>query len=251
VCTTNSKECGDCIEGYQALSVQIKYCMRYINFKKKVTMGILEDIKKGVIDMKVEETAELTKKALDEGLKPERVLKEALIPAMNLVGDEYERGERFVPEMFLSADSMKGAVEILRPLLVGSGIEPAGKVVMGTVKGDLHDIGQNLVCMMLEGAGFEVHNLGVEVPAERFVEAVKEVGAHLVGISALLTTTMVHMHGVIEALKRAGLRKQVKVMVGGAPVTNDYADKIGADGYGPDASAAVKLAKELMTQLKS
>jgi len=213
-------------------------------------MGVLEDLKQNVIEMEVERAIELTQKALDEGLGAEEILNKALIPAMDVVGEQYERGEKYVPEMLLSAHAMKGAMGLLRPLLVESGVEMKGRVVIGTVEGDLHDIGQNLVGMMLEGAGFEVHNLGAEVPAEEFVKGAKEHEADLVGMSALLTTTMLHMPEVIEALKENGLRDRVKVMIGGAPVTQEYADEIGADGYAPDAASAVKLAERLMTELK-
>lgn len=213
-------------------------------------MGVLENLKQSVIEMEVERTAELTRKALDEGLDAEDILNKALVPAMDTVGEQYEAGERYVPEMLLSAHAMKGAMGKLRPLLAQSGVEPKGRVVMGTVEGDLHDIGQNLVGMMLEGAGFEVYNLGAEVPAERFVEEAKEHGANLVGLSALLTTTMVHMPEVIEALEENRLRDRVKVMIGGAPVTQEYADEIGADGYAPNAASAVKLAERLAAEPK-
>ena len=213
-------------------------------------MAVLDDLKASVIDMEVEKTAELTQKALDDGLGAEEILDKALIPAMDIVGEQYERGEKYVPEMLLSAQAMKGAMKLLRPLLVSSGAKMKGRVVMGTVEGDLHDIGQNLVGMMLEGAGFEVYNLGAEVSAEEFVKGVKEHKANLVGLSALLTTTMLHMPEVIDALKEAGLRDQVKVMIGGAPVSQEYADEIGADGYAPDAASAVKLAERLVAELK-
>lgn len=213
-------------------------------------MAVLEDLKASVIDMEVERTVELTQRALDEGLSAEEILNKALVPAMDVVGEQYERGEKYVPEMLLSAHAMKGAMELLRPLLVESGVEMKGKVVMGTVEGDLHDIGQNLVGMMLEGAGFEVYNLGAETPAEEFVKGAEEHEANLVGMSALLTTTMLHMPEVIEALKENGLRDRVKVIIGGAPVTQDYAEEIGADGYAPDAASAVKLAEQLAAELK-
>jgi 5-methyltetrahydrofolate--homocysteine methyltransferase len=214
-------------------------------------MEVLEELKASVIGMELERAAELTKKALDGGLDPERILKEALIPAMDAVGEEYEQGKRYIPEMLVSAEAMKSAMEILRPLLTKSRVEPMGRVVIGTVEGDLHDIGKNLVAMMLEGGGFEVHDLGTEVTADRFVEAVREYNADLVGMSALLTTTMVYMPKVIEALKEASLQDKVKVMVGGAPLTQEYADEIGADGYAPDAASAVKLAKRLLKELRS
>ena len=165
---------------------------------------------------------------------------------MDVVGREYEEGERYIPEMLISAEAMKAAMEVLRPKLVETGAKPRGKVVIGTVEGDLHDIGKNLVAMMLEGAGFEVIDLGVEVTAKQFVHAVGEHKPDILGMSALITTTMVHMPEVIEALKQTGLRNKVKVMVGGAPITQEYADEIGADGYAPDAASAVELAKRLV-----
>lgn len=209
-------------------------------------MGVLDDLKQSVIDMEVDKATELTQKALDEGMEAEKVLNEALVPAMDAVGDQYEKGERYVPEMLLSAQAMKGGMQLLRPLLAESGVEPKGRIVIGTVEGDLHDIGQNLVSMMLEGAGFEVTNLGAETPAEEFVSAAKDNNANIVGLSALLTTTMTHMPEIIDALKENGLRDNVKVMVGGAPVSQDYSDEIGADGYASDASSAVKLAEKLI-----
>jgi len=208
-------------------------------------MSILDELKTRVIDMDVPGVAELTRKALGEGSSAEEILNKSLIPAMEIVGDEYEYGDRYIPEMLLSADAMKGAMNILRPVLVGSGVKMQGKVVIGTVEGDLHEIGMNLVSVMLEGAGFEVCNLGIEVPAEKFVKAVKEHEANLLGMSALLTTTMLNMKVVIEALQEAGMREKVRVMIGGAPVTQDYADEIGADGYASDAPSATELAKQL------
>ncbi|MFP4136641.1 MAG: corrinoid protein [Candidatus Acetothermia bacterium] len=206
---------------------------------------LLEDLGQAVFDMDEDTTVELTEKAIDEGMDPEVILNDSLVPAMDEVGEEYEKGERYVPEMLLSAEAMKGAMKLLRPLLAESGVEPAGIVVIGTVEGDLHDIGQNLVSMMLEGAGFEVINLGAETPAEEFVEAVKENDANVLGMSALLTTTMTHMPDVIEALEEEGIRDQVEVAIGGAPVSQDYADEIGADGYAADAAAAVNLVKDM------
>jgi 5-methyltetrahydrofolate--homocysteine methyltransferase len=206
---------------------------------------LLEDLGQAVFDMDEDTTVELTEEAIDEGMDPEVILNDSLVPAMDEVGEEYEKGERYVPEMLLSAEAMKGAMGLLRPLLAESGVEPAGIVVLGTVEGDLHDIGQNLVSMMLEGAGFEVTNLGAETPAEEFVEAVKENDANVLGMSALLTTTMTHMPDVIEALEEEGVREQVDVAIGGAPVSQDYADEIGADGYAADAAAAVNLVKDM------
>lgn len=207
---------------------------------------MLEELKQAVLSGDEERAAELTKKALSEGTEPAKILNEALVPAMDIVGKEYEEGKRYIPEMLISAEAMKAAMEVLRPKLVETGVKPRGKVVIGTVEGDLHDIGKNLVAMMLEGAGFEVVDLGTEVTAERFVQAVREHKPDILGMSALLTTTMVHMPEVIEALKREGLRDGVKVIVGGAPVTQEYAEKIGADGYAPDAANAVELAKHLL-----
>jgi 5-methyltetrahydrofolate--homocysteine methyltransferase len=185
-------------------------------------------------------------RALEENLEAETILKQAMMPAMQEVGRLFEEGEYFVPEMLVAARAMQTGLSLLKPKLVQADVAPAGKVVAGTVKGDLHDIGKNLVCMMLEGAAFEIIDLGTDVPPERFVEAVQTSGAQLLALSALLTTTMPNMKQTIEALQRAGLRQQVKVMVGGAPVTETFARQIGADGYAPDASRAVALAKSLM-----
>ena len=208
---------------------------------------MLKELKRAVLEGDEERAAELTRSVLEEGIEPARILNEGLVPAMDVVGREYEEGERYIPEMLISAEAMKAAMEVLRPKLVETGAKPRGKVVIGTVEGDLHDIGKNLVAMMLEGAGFEVIDLGTEVTAEQFVQAVEEHNPDIVGMSALLTTTMVHMPEVIEALKKAGLRDdKVKVIVGGAPITQEYADKIGADGYAPDAASAVELAKRLV-----
>jgi len=206
---------------------------------------MLDKIKQAVLDGEMEGIAELTNQALAQGIEAHKILDEALTPAMDIVGREYEQGDRYVPEMLISAETMKGAVTILKPLLAEAGVEARGKLIIGTVEGDLHDIGKDLVAMMVEGAGFEVINLGAEITAEQFVNAVKEHKPNIIGMSALLTTTMIHMPDVIDALKQAGLRDQVKVMIGGAPVTQDYADKIGADGYAPDAASATKLAKSL------
>jgi 5-methyltetrahydrofolate--homocysteine methyltransferase len=209
-------------------------------------MALYEDLKVAVIDMEVERAVELTKKALGEGRKAEDIMNGSLVPAMDIVGEQYDKGEKYVPEMLLSAKAMKTAMEVLGPLLVESGVEMKGKLIIGTVEGDLHDIGKDLVAMMIEGAGFEVINLGAEITAEGFVNAVKEHKPDIIGMSALLTTTMLHMPEVIDALKQASLRDQVKVMIGGAPVTQEYADEIGADGYAPDAASAVKLANKLL-----
>lgn len=185
------------------------------------------------------------KAALDAGVPAEAILKEALISAMAEVGRLFEENEYFVPEMLVSARAMQSGLTLLKPLLAESGAEPAGRVVIGTVKGDLHDIGKNLVAMMLEGAGFEVIDLGTDVSPEKFVKAVVDNKASIIGMSALLTTTMPSMSTTIKALEEAGIRDQVKVMIGGAPVTDGFAKQVGADGYSPDASSAVRLAKSL------
>ncbi len=184
--------------------------------------------------------------ALDGGLSSSSVLNEALIPAMAEVGHLFEEGEYFVPEMLISARAMKSAMALLKPYLQQDDVKYSGTVVIGTVKGDLHDIGKNLVSLMLEGAGFQVKDLGSDVTPEKYVAAVQEANANIVAMSALLTTTMVNMKATIDALREAGLREQVKVMVGGAPVTDNFARQIGADGYAPDASRAVAVAKTLV-----
>ncbi len=185
--------------------------------------------------------------ALDAGIDPARILNEGMIAAMGEVGRLYEEGEYFVPEMLIAARAMQTGLAILKPYLAQADVQSPGRVAIGTVKGDLHDIGKNLVAMMLQGAGFEIIDLGANVAPEKFVAAVEEQGVHIVALSALLTTTMPNMKVTIEALKAAGLRDQVKVMIGGAPVTETYARQIGADGYAPDASRAVALARSLIT----
>jgi 5-methyltetrahydrofolate--homocysteine methyltransferase len=194
---------------------------------------------------------ELTRQGLADGLGPEALLYEALIPSLEEVGARFERGDFFVPEMLIAGKAMAGALEILRPLLAETGAEQIGTVVMGTVKGDVHDIGKNLVNIMFEGAGFLVIDLGVQVSPEKFVDAVKTHKPDVVGFSAFLTTTMPMFKANINALTKAGLRDQVIVMVGGAPVTQEYADVVGADGYAADASAAVVKAKELIRRRRA
>jgi methylmalonyl-CoA mutase cobalamin-binding domain/chain len=194
---------------------------------------------------------ELTEAGLALGMDPEVLLYEALIPSLEEVGARFERGDFFVPEMLIAARAMQGALDILRPLLAETGAKPIGTFVMGTVKGDVHDIGKNLVNIMLEGAGFTVHDLGVNVAPERFVEMVEEHQPDIVGFSAFLTTTMPMFKANINALEKAGLRDKVIVMVGGAPVTQEYADVVGADGYAADASTAVRLAKDLIERARS
>jgi 5-methyltetrahydrofolate--homocysteine methyltransferase len=206
----------------------------------------LQPIYAGIIEGEMAVVGEHVQKALDAGLAPEAILQQGLVPAMNEVGQLFEKGEYFVPEMLLAARAMQAGLAILKPHLVNSNHQAAGRVVLGTVQGDLHDIGKNLVGMMLEGAGFEIIDLGTDVQPDRFVEAVQANRPDLVGMSALLTTTMPSMKATLEALQSAGLRDQVKVMIGGAPVTDTYADDIGADGYAGDASRAVRLAQTLI-----
>jgi 5-methyltetrahydrofolate--homocysteine methyltransferase len=198
-----------------------------------------------VLDGQREVAKESVQKALAAGVAPGEVL-DTMVNAMGEVGQLFEEGEYFVPEMLIAARAMKTGMDILKPELVDADIQPAGKIVAGTVRGDLHDIGKNLVCMMLEGAGFQVVDLGSDVSPEAFVQAVNEHQPDFIAMSALLTTTMPNMQSTIEALKAAGVRDQVKVLIGGAPITDAYAAKIGADGYAPDASRAVKLAKALV-----
>jgi 5-methyltetrahydrofolate--homocysteine methyltransferase len=208
-------------------------------------MSLIQEIRAAVIEGQAKVVVPKVEQALAEGTPPDKILQDGLIDAMREVGELFEKGEFYVPEMLIAARAMEAALKILKPHLVDQGIQPLGKVAIGTVKGDLHDIGKSLVAMMLEGAGFEIVNLGVDVAPEKFVEALQN-GAQIVAMSALLTTTMPNMKVTIEAIKQAGLRDQARVMVGGAPVTQAYADEIGADGYAPDASAAVRKARELI-----
>ncbi|MFC5176218.1 corrinoid protein [Nocardioides taihuensis] len=194
---------------------------------------------------------ELTNEALGMSMEPQSLLFDALIPSLEEVGARFERGDFFVPEMLIAGRAMAGAMEVLRPLLADTGVETVGKFLMGTVKGDVHDIGKNLVNIMLEGAGFEVIDLGVQVAPEKFIAAIEEHQPDIVGMSAFLTTTMPMFKANINALEKAGLRNEVIVMVGGAPVTQEYADAVGADGYAADASATVRKAKDLLEQRRS
>jgi corrinoid protein of di/trimethylamine methyltransferase len=188
----------------------------------------------------------ITQQALADKVEPFELISNYMIPAMDEVGSRFECEEYFVPELLLSARAMKGALELIRPLLAASGASPAGRVAIGTVKGDLHDIGKNLVASMLEGAGFDVIDLGADVPPEKFVDAVKNQNANIVCLSALLTVTMPSMRTTINALQAAGIREKVKVLVGGAPVTEQFANEIGADGYGENARSAVTLARRML-----
>lgn len=207
-------------------------------------MADLKALADAVINGDQNTALETTKAALEEGTAPKDVLDNGLIAGMDIVGARFKKNEIYIPEVLIAARAMKMAMEVLEPELVKAGVEPVGKLLIGTVQGDLHDIGKNLVAMMLKGAGFEVVDLGVDVGPEKFIEQVKAANVQLIGMSALLTTTMPGMEKTIKALKDAGV--PVKVMIGGAPVTQDYADRIGADGYAPDAASAVDLAKSLV-----
>jgi 5-methyltetrahydrofolate--homocysteine methyltransferase len=208
-------------------------------------MADLEALHHAILTGDAANAKAVTEAALAEGAAPLALVQDVMMPAMDEVGKKFEANEYFVPELLLAARAMKAGLELIRPLLAAKGVEPAGKIVIGTVKGDLHDIGKNLVAAMLEGGGYEVIDLGVNVDPAKFVRAVKEKGAGIVALSALLTTTMPAMKTTIEAIKTAGLREQVKIMVGGAPVTEAYAHEIGADGYSQNAAGAVPLARSL------
>jgi 5-methyltetrahydrofolate--homocysteine methyltransferase len=207
---------------------------------------ILSTISTAIIEGNLDDMVELTEDALDEGLEAQEILNQGLMPGMDHVGVEFKAGNMFVPEVLRSARAMQASMDILKPLLAESGVKMVGKVLLGTVKGDLHDIGKNLVGMMCEGAGFEVKDLGKDVAPESFVDAVKEFEPDVLGMSALLTTTMRAMEHTIKALEEAGVRDQVKVMIGGAPVTQSFADQIGADGYASNAASAAEMAKKLV-----
>jgi 5-methyltetrahydrofolate--homocysteine methyltransferase len=208
-------------------------------------MTLIDDIRDAVQNGKAAVVVEKVQQAIDEGIPADRILNEGLISAMDVVGKQFEEGEIFVPEMLVAARAMDKALAILKPHLTAQGVKPIGRVAVGTVKGDLHDIGKKLVSIMLEGSGFEIVDLGADVPPEKWVEAVRG-GAQIVAMSALLTTTMTNMRTAISAISDAGLRDRVKIMVGGAPVSTAFAQQIGADGYAPDAAAAARLARELI-----
>jgi 5-methyltetrahydrofolate--homocysteine methyltransferase len=207
---------------------------------------VLQEIFKGIIDGDTPLTVSKVEEALKQGIDAETILNQGMVASMAEVGKLFEAGEFFVPEMMVSARAMQNGLNLLKPHLVKANVKSAGKVAAGTVQGDLHDIGKNLVCLMLEGAGFEIIDLGVNVTPQQFIDAIRTKGAEFIVMSALLTTTMTSMQDTITALKESGLRDKVRVMVGGAPVTEQYAAQIGADGYAPDASRAVTLAKRLM-----
>ncbi|HEA65135.1 MAG TPA: cobalamin-binding protein [Candidatus Aminicenantes bacterium] len=209
-------------------------------------MKIFEEIAEEVQKGNSESVEVLTKKALSEDISAEDILNNGLVAGMNIISKKFKNNEVFIPEVLISARSMHSGLGILKPLLAEANVQSKGKVVIGTVKGDLHDIGKNIVGMLLQGAGFDVVDLGADVPKEKFLEFVKNEGADILGMSALLTTTMIYMKETLETLKNAGLREKVKVIIGGAPVTESYAVQIEADGYAPDAASAVDLTKRLL-----
>ena len=206
----------------------------------------IQAVYEAVLNGAMANTSGLVQEAIDTGLEADVILKEGLIAAMSEIGQQFEIGEAYVPEMLIPAKSMKFGLELLRPHLVAADVQPIGKVIIGTVQGDLHDIGKNLVAMMMEGAGFEVIDLGADVKPEKIIEAIEEHKPDIVAMSALLTTTMGNMKTVINMMEDAGVHKGISVMIGGAPVTQDYADEIGADGFSIDASQAASLAKKLI-----
>ncbi len=210
---------------------------------RRAEMTDLKTLAEAIIKGDQNTAVEITRAAIDEGTAAESVLNDGLIAGMDIIGSRFKKNEIYVPEVLIAARAMKMAMEILEPELVKAGVKPIGKLLIGTVQGDLHDIGKNLVAMMLKGAGFEVVDLGVDVPPEKFIERARATDVGLIGMSALLTTTMVGMEKTLEALRDAGI--SAKVMIGGAPVTQGYADKIGADGYATDAASAVDVAKRL------
>ncbi len=203
---------------------------------------VSEELQKG----NYKEVPKLIQEALNAKIPPAKILSDGLVAGMDIVGDKFRRDELFMPEVLISAKAMQAGMDVLRPKLIEVGAKLAGKIVLGTVKGDLHDIGKNLVGMLMEGAGFQVIDLGIDVSSEKFVEAVKSQKPNLLGLSALLTTTMPKMKEVMESLVEAGIRGSVKVMIGGAPVTEKFAKDVGADGYAPDAASAVEKARELV-----
>lgn len=209
-------------------------------------MEILKKIIDKIIEGNITEVESLTKQAMEQKVDIQKIMNEGFIPGLDVVGEKYTAGEFFLPEMLMSAMAVKTGMEILRPLLTKSGVKPKGIMVAGTVMGDVHDIGKNIVCMMMEGGGFKVIDVGVDVPAEKFISAAKNNNADIIAMSALISTTRANMKGIIEAIRASELNHKVKVMVGGAPVTQDFAKSIGADGYAPDAGLAVKKAKELL-----
>jgi len=209
-------------------------------------MADMRAIAEAVMSGRAKVVKTMVTEAVEQGCTADQILNEALVVGMMELGEKFKNNEVYVPEVLIAARAMKAGLTIIKPLLLDSGVEMKGTVAIGTVKGDLHDIGKNLVAMMLEGAGFTVIDLGVDVGAEQYIDAIKNQGAQLIGMSALLTTTMTSMKEIIDAITEAGLRDQVKIMIGGAPITQEYADEIGADGYSIDAASAAELAKNLI-----
>ncbi len=207
---------------------------------------LYQNLKETIIAGNPTEALSILQKMLDAGEPAKKIIDEALVPAMDIVGDKFQKNEFFIPELLVAGRAMEACMKVLQPLLAAGDIQPVGRFVVGTVKGDLHDIGKNIVAAMVKGAGFEVIDLGVDVSADKFIAAIKENKPDVVGLSALLTTTMKSMRDIIEGFKKEGIRDSVKVMVGGAPVTQSYADEIGADAYGRDAAEAARKAKELI-----
>ena len=234
-------------DAYLAATGQERICIREEQHREE---DKLKPLYEAIVAGKLEPAVEITRQAIAEGVAPQMIINNYMIKAMGEVGQRFQDGKAFVPQLLMAGRAMKGALELLKPLLAGSASTTIGKIVIGTVKGDLHDIGKNLVASMLEGCGFEVINIGIDVTCDKFVEAVKENHADILCMSALLTTTMTYMKEVIQALEEAGIRNQVKVMIGGAPVSQGFADEIGADGYSDNANTAVAVAKELIGNKK-
>ena len=208
--------------------------------------NILEELTQRVIEGKLEMVKELTRQAIANGLEPEEIINQGLIMGMNVVGVRFKAGDMYVPEVLMCARSMSGGMELVKPLLMGKELPSAGKVLIGTVKGDLHDIGKNLVAMLLESVGFTVINLGTDISTEQFIHAIKEHNPDVLGLSALLTTTMLGMKDVIDQLVEEGMRDKIKVIIGGAPISQEFSDEIGADGFAPDGASATELCQELL-----
>ena len=210
-------------------------------------MSVLEVMAENLMKGKANDVKDAVQQALDDGLEPGKILTEGLLAGMGVIGERFKKNEVYVPEVLIAARAMKAGMEILQPKLIEGGVEPIGTAIVGTVKGDLHDIGKNLVCMMLEGAGLKVIDIGIDVEPQKFVEAATENNADVIGVSALLTTTMVNMKAVVEAVKSSPIAEKAKVMIGGAPVTQAFCDEIGADGYAADAASAADLAKSYLS----
>ncbi len=225
--------------------------MEEIDFKSLNDEELLEQMGDDLYDGLANEVVAATEEAISRGMSPHKILQEGLVAGMEIVGEDFRDGILFVPEVMMAAKAMKAAMELLRPLLTQTNAPKVGTMVIGTVKGDIHDIGKNLVAMMMEGAGFSVINLGINTPAEKFLAAVEEHDADILGMSAMLTTTMPYMQVVIEQLKKSGMRDKVIVMVGGAPLNEDFATEIGADAYARDAGIAVEKAKALISDRKA